>query len=83
MHGDFRMGNLIVDGSGLAAVLDWELVHIGEPYEDLAWFCIRAWRFGAPRARWAPAGWAVSRASFPPMRRRTGLPSTGWLFGGG
>ena len=33
---------------GLAAVLDWELVHIGEVYEDLAWFCIRAWRFGAP-----------------------------------
>ncbi len=48
VHGDFRMGNLIVDESGLAAVLDWELVHIGDPYEDLAWFCIRAWRFGAP-----------------------------------
>ncbi len=48
VHGDFRMGNLIVDESGLAAVLDWELVHIGEIYEDLAWFCIRAWRFGAP-----------------------------------
>jgi aminoglycoside phosphotransferase (APT) family kinase protein len=48
VHGDFRMGNLIVDGSGLAAVLDWELVHVGEVYEDLAWFCIRAWRFGAP-----------------------------------
>jgi aminoglycoside phosphotransferase (APT) family kinase protein len=48
VHGDFRMGNLIVDGSGLVAVLDWELVHVGEVYEDLAWFCIRAWRFGAP-----------------------------------
>ncbi|KUH93000.1 acyl-CoA dehydrogenase [Mycolicibacterium acapulense] len=48
VHGDFRMGNLIVDDNGLAAVLDWELVHIGEVYEDLAWFCIRAWRFGAP-----------------------------------
>ena len=48
VHGDFRMGNLIVDDSGLAAVLDWELTHIGEVYEDLAWFCIRAWRFGAP-----------------------------------
>jgi aminoglycoside phosphotransferase (APT) family kinase protein len=49
VHGDFRMGNVIVDESGLAAVLDWELVHVGEVYEDLAWFCIRAWRFGAPR----------------------------------
>ncbi len=48
VHGDFRMGNVIVDNSGLAAVLDWELVHLGEVYEDLAWFCIRAWRFGAP-----------------------------------
>jgi aminoglycoside phosphotransferase (APT) family kinase protein len=48
VHGDFRMGNVIVDQSGLAAVLDWELVHTGEVYEDLAWFCIRAWRFGAP-----------------------------------
>ena len=52
VHGDFRMGNLIVDGSTapvtLAAVLDWEAVHIGQIYEDLAWFCIRAWRFGAP-----------------------------------
>ena len=51
VHGDFRMGNLIVNGSGLAAVLDWELVHAGDPCEDLAWFCLRAWRFGAPAAR--------------------------------
>ncbi len=53
VHGDFRMGNLIIDpeaGCRLAAVLDWELVHAGDPREDLAWFCIRAWRFGAPRA---------------------------------
>ena len=53
VHGDFRMGNLIVDGAQLAAVLDWELVHVGEAYEDLAWFCIRAWRFGAPADRGA------------------------------
>ncbi|HYO04087.1 MAG TPA: phosphotransferase family protein [Mycobacterium sp.] len=54
VHGDFRMGNLIIDTSEhparLAAVLDWELTHAGEVYEDLAWFCIRAWRFGAPES---------------------------------
>jgi aminoglycoside phosphotransferase (APT) family kinase protein len=53
VHGDFRMGNLIIDTgvrpARLAAVLDWELTHAGEVYEDLAWFCIRAWRFGAPQ----------------------------------
>jgi aminoglycoside phosphotransferase (APT) family kinase protein len=53
VHGDFRMGNLIVHDSELKAVLDWELVHIGEAYEDLAWFCTRAWRFGAPASRGA------------------------------
>src|SRR3546814_4757586 len=29
VHGDYRMGNVIVDGDGLAAVLDWELAHRG------------------------------------------------------
>jgi len=47
VHGDFRLGNLIVDGEGLAAVLDWELVHRGDPVEDLGWLCTKAWRFGA------------------------------------
>ncbi|MCT7661051.1 phosphotransferase family protein [Mycobacterium deserti] len=61
VHGDFRMGNLIVDDQGLAAVLDWELVHLGEVYEDLAWFCIRAWRFGAPEALGAGGLGSVER----------------------
>ncbi len=46
VHGDFRLGNLIIDRSGVAAVLDWELLHLGDPMEDLGWLCVRAWRFG-------------------------------------
>jgi aminoglycoside phosphotransferase (APT) family kinase protein len=46
VHGDFRTGNLLVTPEGLAAVLDWELAHLGDPLEDLGWFCVRAWRFG-------------------------------------
>lgn len=46
IHGDFRNGNLIVDETGLVAVLDWELAHRGDPMEDLAWLCLRFWRFG-------------------------------------
>ena len=46
VHGDFRLGNVMVDENGLTAVLDWELAHIGDPMEDLGWLCVRAWRFG-------------------------------------
>lgn len=46
VHGDFRLGNVVVDGDGLAAVLDWELAHVGDPVEDLGWLCVRSWRFG-------------------------------------
>jgi aminoglycoside phosphotransferase (APT) family kinase protein len=46
VHGDFRLGNFIVDESGLAAVIDWELAHLGDPAEDVGWLCIRSWRFG-------------------------------------
>lgn len=48
IHGDLRMGNVIVDHDGLAAVIDWELIHRGDPHEDLAWLCLKAWRFGLP-----------------------------------
>ncbi|CAN5542889.1 phosphotransferase family protein [soil metagenome] len=46
VHGDFRLGNFIVDGEGLAAVIDWELAHLCDPAEDVGWLCIRSWRFG-------------------------------------
>ena len=48
VHGDFRMGNLLVDGEQLTAVLDWELAHTGDQLEDLGWLCVRAWRFHRP-----------------------------------
>lgn len=46
VHGDFRLGNFIVDSAGLAAVIDWELAHGGDPAEDIGWLVIRSWRFG-------------------------------------
>jgi aminoglycoside phosphotransferase (APT) family kinase protein len=46
VHGDFRLGNLMVGPCGLEAVIDWELAHLGDPMEDLGWLCTRAWRFG-------------------------------------
>jgi aminoglycoside phosphotransferase (APT) family kinase protein len=46
IHGDFRIGNLLVGPEGLNAVIDWEFAHVGDPHEDLAWPCVRDWRFG-------------------------------------
>lgn len=46
VHGDFRMGNVLVNAGGLAAVLDWELAYVGDPAFDLGWIVARAWRFG-------------------------------------
>jgi aminoglycoside phosphotransferase (APT) family kinase protein len=46
VHGDYRVGNLVVDAEGVRSVLDWELAHAGDPVEDLGWLCVKAWRFG-------------------------------------
>ncbi len=59
VHGDFRNGNLMVAPEGLAAVLDWELAHLGDPREDLGWICVNSWRFGASHH---PVGGFGSRA---------------------
>jgi aminoglycoside phosphotransferase (APT) family kinase protein len=48
LHGDFRNGNLVVGPDGIRAVLDWELIHRGDPMQDLGYLCVRAWRFGGP-----------------------------------
>jgi len=48
VHGDFRLGNLIVGEEGVRCVLDWELAQSGDPMQDLGWLCIRTWRFGGP-----------------------------------
>ncbi len=46
IHGDFRIGNLLVDENGLTAVIDWEFAHVGDPDEELGYLCMRDWRFG-------------------------------------
>ena len=46
VHGDYRTGNFLFDTQGdIRAILDWEMVHLGDPLEDLAWGLNRSWRF--------------------------------------
>jgi aminoglycoside phosphotransferase (APT) family kinase protein len=51
VHGDYRIGNLVVDSRGLVGVLDWEFAHLDDPVRDLAFALVRAWRFGVPGRR--------------------------------
>ncbi|NCF76917.1 MAG: phosphotransferase, partial [Proteobacteria bacterium] len=46
VHNDYRNGNVMVDTSGIVAVLDWEVAHIGDPMRDLGWMLTHSWRFG-------------------------------------
>lgn len=37
VHGDYRLGNFLEVDGRITAILDWELVHPGDPHEDLGW----------------------------------------------
>jgi aminoglycoside phosphotransferase (APT) family kinase protein len=56
VHGDYRIGNLVVGEHGLAGVLDWEFAHVDDPVRDLAFSLVRAWRFGVPEKRLGGVG---------------------------
>jgi aminoglycoside phosphotransferase (APT) family kinase protein len=77
VHGDYRLGNFLIDGARLSGILDWELVHLGDPLEDVAWCCSPLWRAGTPWAsavlppeEFATRYAAVSRRTADPARLR-------------
>lgn len=44
VHGDYRCGNfLFVPDGSISAVLDWEMCHVGDPLEDVAWALNPMW----------------------------------------
>ena len=75
VHGDYRTGNFLETGGRITAILDWELVHLGDPHEDLAWVSLPMYKGGSPYLcrlcepewfyeRWSErSGIAVSMAS--------------------
>lgn len=70
VHGDFRTGNFLVTPGGLSAVLDWEFAHWGSPLEDVAWLCVRDWRFG--RLDLAAGGFCRRAAFYEAYARASG-----------
>ena len=57
--GDARIGNIIFDGTRLAAVLDWEMVTCGSPEKDIGWAVFldrhHSEGLGAPRLEGFPS----------------------------
>jgi aminoglycoside phosphotransferase (APT) family kinase protein len=44
VHGDYRSGNFLFTDTGeISAILDWEMCHIGDPLEDVAWAINAMW----------------------------------------
>jgi len=39
VHGDFRPANVLVESGHAPVLLDWELAHLGDPLDDLGWYC--------------------------------------------
>ena len=42
VHGDYRLGNLICDGTEPVALIDWEIWSVGDPRVELGWFLVFA-----------------------------------------
>ena len=43
VHGDYRNGNFLFMEDRITGILDWEMAHIGDPLEDLAWALSPIW----------------------------------------
>jgi aminoglycoside phosphotransferase (APT) family kinase protein len=48
VHGDYRTGNFLEKDGTITAILDWELVHLGDPHEDLGWASLPMYMGGSP-----------------------------------
>jgi aminoglycoside phosphotransferase (APT) family kinase protein len=60
VHGDYRMGNLVLAEGRIAAVLDWELARVGDPLLDVATVCAPPLRAGGLAAGlWESAAFAA------------------------
>ncbi len=46
VHGDLRPGNFLYEGTAVTGLLDWEMAHVGDPAEDIAWIFRPLWSPG-------------------------------------
>ena len=64
VHGDYRTGNFLEQGGRITSILDWELVHLGDPHEDLGWASLPMYMGGSKLiSRLAEPEWFYARYS--------------------
>ncbi len=64
VHGDYRTGNFLEENGRITAILDWELVHLGDPHEDLGWASLPMYMGGSKLiCRLAEPEWFYARYS--------------------
>ena len=62
VHGDYRTGNFLEVDGHITSILDWELVHLGDPHEDLGWASLPMYMGGSKLiSRLAEPDWFYSR----------------------
>jgi aminoglycoside phosphotransferase (APT) family kinase protein len=71
VHGDYRTGNFLYDDAGrIRAVLDWEMCHLGDPLEDLAWAMDPLWAGAHPDR---PGGMIDTQTALSLWQQTSGL----------
>ena len=64
VHGDYRTGNFLEENGTITSILDWELVHLGDPHEDLGWASLPMYMGGSKLiSRLAEPEWFYARYS--------------------
>ena len=72
VHGDYRVGNVLCQPDGdIAAVVDWEMAHLGDPIEDLAWSFNESWQWMHDGR---PGGVATKEEAIALYEANSGLP---------
>ncbi len=67
-HGDFRVGNVLIEAGRFETLLDWEFACWNDPAADIGWLCVRHWR----RGRAGEASGVTSAADFLDRYQRHG-----------
>ena len=95
VHGDYRTGNFLYDQGDIKGIVDWEMAHLGDPLEDLAWSFMEAWEWArdgkkggiidreeAIRVYEAASGSTIDRAALHWWEVFSGVKGQGiWLTG--